>query len=327
MILSKLCIENGGFVRPLLVPSDSIVGPSLSNPSILVDSSGGVVVNLRNLNYVLYHSEKGRFEHIWGPLCYLHKENDLRLVTDNIMCRLDGSLNISSHSVIDTTFLDVDPIWEFVGLEDGRLVEWGGKTYLIGVRRDTTPNGQGRMEMSEISFKKNKFVETSRTRIPAPGKDDSYCEKNWMPVLDQEFTFVKWTNPTEVVRYHHSSGMTETIFLSDALELGTGDLRGGSQVIPLGDYRIALMHETNLFSSEAGRKDAIYRHRFVVWDRAWNVVEVSESFSILGGSIEFSCGMAERGDHLLITFGFQDNASYLLGLPKSILGRTLKTYA
>lgn len=327
MILSKLCVENGGFVRPLLVPSDSIVGPSLSNPSILVDSSGGVVVNLRNLNYVLYHSEKGRFEHIWGPLCYLHKENDLRLVTDNIMCRLDGNLNISSHSVIDTTFLDVDPIWEFVGLEDGRLVEWGGKTYLIGVRRDTTPNGQGRMEMSEISFKKNKFVETSRTRIPAPGKDDSYCEKNWMPVLDQDFTFVKWTNPTEVVRYHPSSGMTETIFLSDPLSLGTGDIRGGSQVIPLGGHRIAFVHETNLFNSEAGRKDAIYRHRFVVWDKSWNVVEVSEAFSILGGNIEFSCGMAERGDHLLITFGFQDNAAYLLGLPKPILGRILKTYA
>jgi hypothetical protein len=181
--------------------------------------------------------------------------------------------------------------------------------------------------MSEISFKKNKFVETSRTRIPAPGKDDSYCEKNWMPVLDQDFTFVKWTNPTEVVRYHPSSGMTETIFLSDPLSLGTGDIRGGSQVIPLGGHRIAFVHETNLFNSEAGRKDAIYKHRFVVWDKSWNVVEVSEAFSILGGNIEFSCGMAERGDHLLITFGFQDNAAYLLGLPKPILGRILKTYA
>ena len=170
-------------------------------------------------------------------------------------------------------------------------------------------------------------METSRTRIPAPGKNDSYCEKNWMPVLDQEFTFVKWTNPTEVVRYDPSKGTTETISLSETMPLGTGDLRGGSQVIPLGDHRIAFVHETNLFNSEAGRKDAIYRHRFVVWDKDWKVVEVSEPLCVLGGSIEFSCGMAEHKDNLLITFGFQDNAAFLLGLPKSILGRILKTYA
>ena len=83
----------------------------------------------------------------------------------------------------------------------------------------------------------------------------------------------------------------------------------------------------DFFNSEAGRKDAIYRHRFVVWDKDWKVVEVSEPLCVLGGSIEFSCGMAEHKDNLLITFGFQDNAAFLLGLPKSILGRILKTYA
>ena len=35
--------------------------------------------------------------------------------------------------------------------------------------------------------------------------------------------------------------------------------------------------------------------------------------------IEFNCGLAEVGDDLLNTFGFQDNAAYVLKMPKIIL--------
>jgi hypothetical protein len=209
----KITLENGGFIKPLLVPPSSMKGPSLSNPSVYKSKNGELLLNIRNLNYVLYHSENGIFEHSWGPLCYLHKENDLRLITDNILCKLDENFDISSSHIIDTTFLDEDPLWEFVGLEDGRLVEWGGNLYLSGVRRDTTTNGQGRMELSEILFKKNKVMEKSRVRIPAPGLDSSYCEKNWMPVLDRKYTYVKWTNPTEVVEFNPIDKTCKTIVI------------------------------------------------------------------------------------------------------------------
>lgn len=323
MTLSRQCLELGGFLKPLLVPSNSMVGPSLSNPTILV-SSGGVIVNLRNLNYVLYHSEGGVFEHAWGPLCYLHQENDQRLVTNNILCRLNSDFEITSHDVVDTLFLDETPLWEFVGLEDGRLVGWGDKLYLSGVRRDTTPNGVGRMELSELVRKKNKVIEKGRSRIPAPGADDSYCEKNWMPVLDREYTYVKWTNPTEVVEFDPASGSCKTVILKDRKPFDTGDLRGGSQVVPFGDRYLAVVHEVCLYKSEAGRKNADYSHRFVLWDRDFELLEVSDPFKFMGAKIEFCCGMASLGDNLLITFGFQDNAAYLLGMPKEMLGRFLK---
>jgi hypothetical protein len=325
-MLAKQAVECGGFLRPLLVPTSSTKGPSLSNPSVYRTKGGEILVNIRNLNYVLYHSEMGVHEHSWGPLCYLHKENDMRLVTDNIMCRLDEKFDIATRAVVDTALLDRDPLWEFVGLEDGRLVEWGGKLYLSGVRRDTTTNGQGRMELSEVVFKNHRAMEKTRHRIPAPGPDNSYCEKNWMPVLDSEYTYVKWTNPTEVVEFDPESGACRTVFLSEAAPLGTGDLRGGSQVLTLDGKRLALVHEVKLFNSEAGRKNAVYTHRFVVWDADWRILEVSDSFSFMGAKIEFCCGMADCGDHLLVSFGFQDNAAFLLGVPKSMLGRVLKSY-
>jgi hypothetical protein len=325
-MICQLSLENGGFLKPLLVPSTNIIGPSLSNPTILVSKNNEILVNLRNLNYVLYHSESGIFEHSWGPLCYLHQENDQRLVTNNILCKLDENFNINYNCVIDTIFLDETPIWEFVGLEDGRLIEWDNKLYLSGVRRDTTTNGVGRMELSELAFKKDKVIEKSRLRIPAPGEDNSYCEKNWMPVLDRPYNYVKWTNATEVVEVNPIDKTCKTIILSKEKNLNTRDLRGGSQVIPMGDKYLAIVHEVNLFNSEAGRKNAVYTHRFVVWNKDFEIIEASDSFSFMNAKIEFCCGMAEYKDKLLITFGFQDNAAYLLGMPKNILGKFLKTY-
>lgn len=51
------------------------------------------------------------------------------------------------------------------------------------------------MELSLIS---SGAKETERSRIEPPTK--SYCEKNWMPILDMPFHYVKWTSPTEVVK-------------------------------------------------------------------------------------------------------------------------------
>lgn len=47
------------------------------------------------------------------------------------MCSLDSSLNIEKYSTVDTTKLDVPPLWEFVGLEDCRLVFWDNKLFCV----------------------------------------------------------------------------------------------------------------------------------------------------------------------------------------------------
>ena len=62
---------------------------------------------------------------------------------------------------MDTSKLDVKPVWEFIGLEDARLMYWDDNIYLSGVRRDTKPDGEGRMELSiiESGAKKSKELE------------------------------------------------------------------------------------------------------------------------------------------------------------------------
>jgi hypothetical protein len=312
-------LDAGGSIVPLLVPpNEKTRGTGLFNPCVYNDN-GTLRLNLRHCQYTIYHAEKNRFEHHYGPLIYLNPENDVTLTTTNYYCELDADGMVAQYAPVDTSALDVRPIWEFVGLEDCRMVRWDNKLYLSGVRRDTTTNGQGRMELSEIVVERNTVKEVSRFRIPAPFPDTSYCEKNWMPIEDMPYHYVKWSNPTEIVRVDPVNKTCESVFMGKFVEK-PWDYRGGSQVIPFGEYRICVAHIVNLFKSEQGRKNATYRHVFIVWDKDWNVVKYTEPFDFMGAEVEFCCGMTAHNDDILITFGFQDNAAYLLKVPAKFIG-------
>ena len=311
--LAHHALNNGGSIHPLIIPSELTGGTGLMNPSVFIDN-GKILVNIRHVNYTFYHSEAKVFQHPWGPLTYLHPENDMHLRTTNYYCELSDQFEIARFNKIDTSKFDTyEPQWDFVGLEDARIFRWDNKLYISGVRRDTTTNGQGRMELSEIQVTPNAVTEVSRFRIPPPKDLNSYCEKNWMPVIDLPYHYVKWSNPTEVVSVNPINKTSKTESLSNSIPLPR-DLRGGSQVITLGDYRIAITHEVELFNSEVGRKDALYKHRVIVWDKNWNIVKHTDDFTIMDAHVEFAIGMCEYRGDILITFGFQDNAAYLLRL-------------
>ena len=190
-----------------------------------------------------------------------------------------------------------------------------GKFYMTGVRRDTTTNGVGRMELSEIIITPEKVQEVSRVRIPAPGRNDTYCEKNWMPVLGQDsFKYVKWCTPTEVVEY--KDGKTTVEALVPHPFVFQADLRGGSQLVPFEDGYLAITHEVYLHRSDLGAKNATYRHRFVKFNKNFSIIETSKDFSFMDAHIEFCCGLALKDDKFLISFGFQDNSAFVLEMHK-----------
>jgi hypothetical protein len=320
MNLVQKSVEHGGKLAPIVIEEGLTSGTGLMNPSIFIDSDGDILVNLRHVNYTLYHSENTqKFPARWGPLSYLHPEKDQRLVTENYLCRLNSELEMTDYAKVEMLKLH-EPIWEFVGLEDARLMQWDNKYYLVGVRRDTTTNGQGRMEYSEVTIDKDTWAisEINRTRIPAPGDDSSYCEKNWVPVLDKPYHFVKWTSPVEVVKADPTEPKCEQVFVRQGLQ-PIKDQRGSSQVVRWGNMYISITHEVDLFKNYLGQKDGIYRHRLCVWDDQLNLVGLSKEFSFLDARIEFCAGAAVHNGDLLISFGFQDNAAFILRTPKLVV--------
>ena len=82
---------------------------------------------------------------------------------------------------------------------------------------------------------------------------------------------------------------------------------------------ICITHEVNLFKNYLDQKDGIYRHRLILWDRDFNMVGMSDSFSFLDGRIEFCVGAAKMGEDLLLSFGFQDNCAFVLRVPKLVV--------
>jgi hypothetical protein len=327
MNLVQKSVQQGGKLRPLIIPALATGGTGLMNPSPFLDDDGELLLILRHINYTLYHSENDqRFPSVWGPLSYLHPEKDQRLVTQNFLCRLDDDYNIVNYTLIDTTELDVKPIWTFVGMEDARLVKWDGKYYGTGVRRDTTTNGVGRMELQELEIDKEAWTakEVSRVRIEAPIDKESYCEKNWMPVLDKPFHYIKWTSPTELVEAKPATKKSKQVNVVNGIQ-APADQRGGSQVLQWGEYYIAITHEVALYKNYLKQKDGQYRHRLCVWDKDFKLIGLSpESWSFLDGKIEFVCGAAIVNNNLVVGFGFQDNAAFILEVPNDLVNNMVE---
>ena len=321
MNLVHKSVSQGGKLAPLILPHSHTLGMGLMNPSIFIDDDGDILVNIRHVNYTLYHSEKDqRFFSPWGPLSYLHPERDQRLVTTNYIGRLDKDYNLINFTKVDYSRFDVPPIWEFVGEEDCRITQWDGNYYLIGVRRDTTPNGQGRMEYSKIELDKENWTatEVQRVRIPPPIDVTSYCEKNWMPILDKPYHFVKWAMPTEIVKANPDKSECEQVQVKETPPISP-DQRGGTNIVAWGDYYIAFTHEVRLWKNYLNQKDSTYRHRMIVWDKEFNFVGVTNPFAFLDTPIEFCVGAAILKGKLLLTFGVQDNCAFLLEVPKKVV--------
>ena len=314
----KHCLLNGGIIKPLLMDHKDLCGPAICNPSVIV-LNDNIIVNLRNVNYTLYHAEKNIFEHYWGPLVYMNPEDDPHLITNNYIAKLDDDLNVLKYAKIDTSEFDnYEPQWEFIGLEDGRLIEWNDKIYLIGVRRDLDTVGTGRMELSELEFNKFGVKEVSRYRVPGPPPDNEYCMKNCTPVEGMPYTLMKWTNPTVLM----DCSKPETVVEQKNNQIsgdGYADFRGGSQVIEYGDGYLTIIHETRLEKSRQGRKNGKYRHRFVYWDENFQFKKVSKLFSFLDTRVEFCCGLARYHDDLLITFSTTDNAAFILRVSRKVV--------
>ena len=331
MNLVQKSVSRGGKLAPIIIPNTLTNGLGLMNPSVYVDSDGDILVNLRQVNYTLYISEnEKRFFSPWGPLTYLHPEKDQRLVTNNFLCRLDKDYNVINYTKVEMLELHT-PIWEFVGLEDARVVQWDGDYYMVGVRRDTTTNGQGRMEYSKIEIDKDNWTvkEVQRVRMPATGGDASYCEKNYSPILDKPYHFVKWTMPTEVVWSNPNKPETKQILLNNDMPNPPRDQRGGSHTVSWGDYYITFSHEVNLWRNYLNQKDSTYRHRLVVWDKEFNFVGLSKEFAFMDTPIEFCVGAAIINDNMLVSFGVQDNSAFVLEVPHSIVDEMIeeaKTY-
>ena len=209
--LAKKIVENGGVVKTFIPPSKGSKSNGHFNPSIINDR-GSLHIISRECNYTLFHSELGKTLLGENPLHYIGEEGHI-FETTNHFTFIDSKYlkPLFTTKVFIDEPLKTEPQWHFAGLEDARLVQWDGSYYMCGTRRDTDSVGTGRMELSRILVEHSYSKEVQRIRIPTPNNQESYCEKNWMPILSKPFHFVRWSNPTEVVKYDIKTRTTHVV--------------------------------------------------------------------------------------------------------------------
>jgi len=339
--LAQQVLEKGGRIEPLIIDSKTTDGLGLCNPSIWhKPDTTKYLVNVRHVSYYLHHCEGDqKFQTPWGPLNYVRPDDDPFLRTKNYICDFNlRNMKLTNPREVNTNKFTKEPEWDFVGLEDARIVEWDGKMYMTGVRR-YAPNGKGRMILSEIDITSKGVKEIGRYVIDPPEGDKPFCEKNWMPIEDMPFHYVKWSNPIEVVKvdinkkwknnpkkYRCPSQYVYKGKDDEKMDLQL-DPRGGSQIIKYGDEYMAVVHECDYWHNEKNDRDSHYYHRIMTWDRNWKLTGHSKPFKFMDGRIEFCCGMAPHPDAenggVYITFGFQDNSAYMIHVAKDHLNQLL----
>lgn len=135
-----------------------------------------------------------------------------------------------------------------------------------------------------------------------------------MPIIDKPFHFVKWCNPTEVVKVNLEDKNSEVVTLTNRCYDLNWDLRGGTQVVRWDeDTYMAIVHECYFRPQDAnGYKDSIYRHRFILWDTEFNIKLLTQPFDFMCGKVEFCTGLEIVGGDVYILFGFQDSSCYAI---------------
>jgi hypothetical protein len=196
---------------------------------------------------------------------------------------------------------------KYIGIEDIRLFNFKDKIYYIGSTFDKSTN---KIKITSNEFDLDKNYEINL--INPTFKTDFDWEKNWVffENNDELFIIYKWY-PIQICKIDYNKKE-----LNIVKELKTPNkffnFRGSTNGVLFDNKIWFIIHSQNVINDKKH-----YFHRFVVWDKNWNIIKTSKIFSFLNGHIEFCAGVAVHGDQLLITFGFQDNSAFILEIPLS----------
>ena len=318
--LIHFLLRNGATIAALEVPNLYEYQLASMNPSIWINEDGSAYVNIRVVNYNLWNMYSREFTQTDQPIAYVNLIAD-KLVTNNYFGTFDIN-TLTVNNLSEVKMMEYEPKWYFEGLEDARIVNWNNQLHLCGVRRDLDDMGTGRMELSEITLIDNVWTEIKRTRIPAAGDDSAYLEKNWMPIIDKPYTWIKWCSPIEVAHYDLESKQLDIQFTNDT----NCYFRGDSHLIHVNDKYYCFVHlaYNKQLRPEDNARLSEYNHYLLEFDENLCVSRISPGFKYDNKmSIEFGCGLAYYDGYCYLTYAENDAASFIIKFDVKLLEEIL----
>jgi glycosyltransferase involved in cell wall biosynthesis len=264
------------------------------NPSIATIRDRLYVI-VRSVNYTM--DEAGRYlikgtngeANGTNPI---HTRNYLVALTDDL--RVNTAIEILPPGDLPAPMYNL-----VVGFEDMRLFEWQGEMWTSSTVRELNAEGWCEQTLARVEPHTTGYRLAQWHVIQSQPRAH---EKNWMPWPEGDR--LKWiyrlgeTIDSEGVR-------PPRVPVPYAVER----LSGGSQVIPFKGGWIALVHEARVMPG--GKR--YYQHRFVWWDTAGVLRQISPAFLFHDRQIEFAAGLAWHSNHkrLVISYGIRDCEAWL----------------
>lgn len=313
----KYLLEQGADIASLELEYDENETLASMNPSIWINTDGSAYINIRAVNYNLLNSRYREYTQNDQPIAYVCKDQ-YHLKTENYFGTFDiDTLKIERISKVKMLKLH-EPCWSFHGLEDARIIHWDNDIYLCGVRRDIKTNGEGRMELSKIVYIDNEWHETERIRIPAAGDDTAYLEKNWMPIIDKPWHWLKWCDPVEIANYDINERKLNIEYKNNSWNY----YRGDSHLININGYYYCFVHNVlnHQLNENTNARMSLYLHYILKFDNDFNYIGCFGPFSYdKRFNIEFGCGLALYNNQCYLTYSENDAISYIVKFDSKIL--------
>ena len=272
-------------------------GWSAFNPSILATtyrgSASGMLCTIRSSNYS-----------ISGGHYTIAPEDGGVIKTVTYLARLDDDLELFDARQIAIDYEKNG--FEVTGLEDLRLNQVGERILASATARDLGPrDGTCRIATFEIDQHHLRAI-----GIACPETPGGRHEKNWMPIVGRERWVYSCSHEGHVCRVERE-GDGWRVDEGPASPPVALQFRGGSQVVPIGSDRLAVIHEVS--DGDAPRR--VYEHRFVRFTEKGQIIGVSPAFVFREPrAIEFCAGLAIRGERVIASFGVRDAEAWLVEL-------------
>jgi len=279
------------------------IGHRFTNPSIHPDPERRVAL-VRSVNYRL---RSGR---------YAVADPDGIVRSQSFRTDLDADFGALPPVPIAERAAPCDERFDVRGFEDCRVFAHAGRECAIAAVRSW--NAEGIAQQCLLHFDGDEIAAVTPLSEPADGH-----QKNWMPVVGAAaMTFVDRCAPLRLRVVDPASGDVRVVDDPDADEPEARSYRGGSQVIGVGDRRLAVIHEVGAVE---GRRT--YRHRFVSFDEHLRPDAASVAFSFVGRDVEFCAGLRLEGDKLIASFGVDDAEAWLARVPVDEVVASLRPFS
>lgn len=298
-LLENFGAQTSGFSRYI---QESEPEWSSTNPSIGFSEKYGYGMLVRSSNYFLntdfYGINVTTGSTVKNRLWYVSLDSELKAV-----------------SLIEITPITPRDLPISRGLEDARLFSRDGEWFFTCVMLEYhTPLARLALFSLDVESGTATFIEKYESWDPEK------LEKNWMTTAlksNSYFDFIY--GPTGIVK-------NRKFDIRECTNPNIAKVRGGSCLWPLGDGTyLAVVHEVDIkpverfnprtFANElTGLRQ--YSHRFARYSELGEIIQISDRFIFNHYNVEFACGLVEKDDNFIISYGLQDIAAYFAIISK-----------